>query len=339
MSRVNPKIDLVFKKLFGSEENKDILLSLINAILPPSQQVATIILKNPYNISDYAEGKLSILDIKAEGENGVLYDIEMQIKGNDFYGRRTLYYWAKMFGSQLDYIGDYATANEQITEMERLTALEKKGKLGYSGLKKCIVISLMDFNFFADDKYKRYFTLKDGETNETHRDLDYLDLYFIELKKFTIELKTVYTTLERWIIFLNNAHRFFDNKTLPQELAEVEEIRKASKKLDAMYLDKVENTYYEAQQKFWLDQNSFIQEAVEKATNKGIEQGIKQGIERGIEQGIERGIEQGISQGELNRNIKVAENAITEGFDNSIIAKLTGLTVEQIEQLRGKGLQ
>ncbi|MDW8297319.1 MAG: PD-(D/E)XK nuclease family transposase, partial [Raineya sp.] len=70
---LNPKIDLVFKKLFGSEENKDILMSLINAILPPHQQVADITLKNPYNFADYIEGKLSVLDIKAESVDGRLF--------------------------------------------------------------------------------------------------------------------------------------------------------------------------------------------------------------------------------------------------------------------------
>ncbi|WP_448529448.1 Rpn family recombination-promoting nuclease/putative transposase [Raineya sp.] len=117
MAKVNPKIDLVFKKLFGSEENKDILLSLINAILPEHQQIADLTLKNPYNVSDYAEGKLSILDIKAEDENGNLYDIEMQIRGSEFYGKRTLYYWAKIFGSQLDYQTE-----------EEIQKKEKKGK-------------------------------------------------------------------------------------------------------------------------------------------------------------------------------------------------------------------
>jgi predicted transposase/invertase (TIGR01784 family) len=129
MSRINPKIDLVFKKLFGSEENKDILLSLINAVLPETQQISTLEIKNPYNVSDYAEGKLSILDIKAEDENGNLYDIEMQIKGTTFYGKRTLYYWAKVFGSQLDYL----------TEAE-IEQKEKRGR-SYSDLNKCIVIS------------------------------------------------------------------------------------------------------------------------------------------------------------------------------------------------------
>lgn len=295
MSKVNPKIDLVFKKLFGSEENKDILLSLINAILPHKQQVAKITLKNPYNVSDYAEGKLSILDIKAEGEDGRLFDVEMQIRGSKYYGKRALFYWAKIFGSQLDYVLEETQDNDDDVE------------IGYSDLKKCIFISLMDFNFFDDKKYHRFYTLKDGESNEIHKELDYLDLYFIELKKYKGKLQNLNTTLERWITFLNNAHKY-DNKTLPKELAEIKEIRKASQKLDAMYLDEREKSYYEAQQKFWLDQNAFIKETVEKA----------------------------VEQAELNRNIEIAKNAILEGLDNPIISKLTGLTVEQIEQLRNE---
>jgi predicted transposase/invertase (TIGR01784 family) len=289
MSKVNPKIDLVFKKLFGSEENKDILLSLINAVLPDNQQITEVKIKNPYNVSDYAEGKLSILDIKAEDAQGSLYDIEMQIKGTTFYGKRTLYYWAKIFGSQLDYI--------------RAEEKERKKRKTYSELNKCIVISLMDFEFFADDKYHRCFMLKDRETNEIHHDLDYLDLYFVELEKFENKYKTVKTILDRWIKFLNNAD-LYSKDTLPQELAEVASIKKASERLEVMYLNEKEREYYDAQQKYYLDETSRIQEAVEQA--------------------------------ELNRNIEIAKNAILEGFENKIIAKLTDLTTERIEQLRNE---
>ncbi len=293
MSKVNPKIDLVFKKLFGSEENKDILLSLINAILPVNEQVAAITLKNPYNISDYAEGKLSILDIKAQAEDGRIFDIEIQIRGSSYYGKRALFYWAKIFGSQLDYAFDETDSNLNISEV------------GYSDLKKCIVISLMDFNFFQDARYYRFYTLKDGDTNEKHKDLDYLDLYFIELKKYQGKLENVKTTLERWITFLNNAHKY-DTQKLPKELAEIKEIRKACQKLDVMFLDEQERQYYESQQKFWLDQNSFLKEKLEKA----------------------------VEQAEINSKIEIAKNAIKKGLDNQFIAELTGLSIEQIEALR-----
>lgn len=293
MSKVNPKIDLVFKKLFGSEENKDILLSLINAILPVNEQVAAITLKNPYNISDYAEGKLSILDIKAQAEDGRIFDIEIQIRGSSYYGKRALFYWAKIFGSQLDYAFDETDSNLNIAEV------------GYSDLKKCIVISLMDFNFFQDARYYRFYTLKDGDTNEKHKDLDYLDLYFIELKKYQGKLENVKTTLERWITFLNNAHKY-DTQKLPKELAEIKEIRKACQKLDVMFLDEQERQYYESQQKFWLDQNSFLKETLEKA----------------------------VEQAEINSKVEIAKNAIKKGLENQFIAELTGLSIEQIEALR-----
>jgi predicted transposase/invertase (TIGR01784 family) len=306
MSRINPKIDLVFKKLFGSEENKDILLSLINAVLPDTQQISSLEIKNPYNVSDYAEGKLSILDIKAEDENGNLYDIEMQIKGTTFYGKRTLYYWAKVFGSQLDYL----------TEAE----IEKKEKRGrsYSDLNKCIVISLMDFEFFKDDRYHRCFVLKDRETSDRHVDLDYLDLYFIELEKFEHKYKSIKTTLDRWVKFLNNADRYTKD-TLPKELAEVEPIKKASERLEIMYLSKKEREYYDAQQKRYLDEYSRIQEAVKEA--------VKEAVEEAVE------------QTELKKQLEIAQKMILEGFDNLVTARMTGLTAEQIAQLRHNLIQ
>ncbi len=90
MCRINPKVDLVFKKLFGSEENKDLLKSLVNSLLPESQQAVEIHLKNPYNLADYIDGKLSILDIKAVDGKGKWYDIEMQVEGQGYYGQRAM---------------------------------------------------------------------------------------------------------------------------------------------------------------------------------------------------------------------------------------------------------
>ena len=63
MCRINPRVDFAFKKLFGSEENKDILLPFLNAILPPQDQIVALELKNPYNLKDYPTDKMSILDI------------------------------------------------------------------------------------------------------------------------------------------------------------------------------------------------------------------------------------------------------------------------------------
>ncbi|MCP4353195.1 MAG: Rpn family recombination-promoting nuclease/putative transposase, partial [Desulfobacterales bacterium] len=127
MCRINPKVKIIFNKLFGSEENKDLLLSLINAILPQSEQITEIKLENPYNISDYINGKISILDVKAKDKDGKFYDIEMQVGEQGYYGKRSLYYWGKTYTNQID-----------------------TGEM-YSKLKKTVVISILDFKYFKED--------------------------------------------------------------------------------------------------------------------------------------------------------------------------------------------
>jgi len=101
MCIVNPKIDIAFKKLFGSPENKDLLISLINAIVSEEDQVEDVELKNPYNLADYQAGKMSVLDIKAMDTKGRWYNIEMQISEDLNFDKRAIYYWAKLVTEQL----------------------------------------------------------------------------------------------------------------------------------------------------------------------------------------------------------------------------------------------
>lgn len=67
ISAITPRIDIAFKKIFGVEENKDLLISLINSIVSEEDRIADVILLNPYNPKNFMQDKLSILDIKAKG--------------------------------------------------------------------------------------------------------------------------------------------------------------------------------------------------------------------------------------------------------------------------------
>ena len=67
MGKINPRVDLAFKKIFGTEENKDLLISLINSTVGEEDQVIDVVLLNPYNQKNFKQDKLSILDIKAKG--------------------------------------------------------------------------------------------------------------------------------------------------------------------------------------------------------------------------------------------------------------------------------
>ena len=253
MCKYNPKIDLVFRKLFGSEENKDILISFINGVLEGNMVIKDVTIKNPYNLSTYLSGKTSILDVKAVDENGIWYDIEMQMNDQTFYGKRALYYWSKVYTDQIDKAEEYRE------------------------LEKTIGIHLLNFDYFKDDRYFRRVTLKDYETNEIYKKLDYADLYFIEMGKFHKDISEVKTLLEKWVTFLNEAYSL-EKGNIPESLNE-KEIEKAVEQLEIMYFDKDEREIYEAERKIRMDTKEEMATAREKGLAKGIKEGLKQGIE------------------------------------------------------------
>ncbi len=114
MEKISPRVDLAFKKIFGVEENKDLLISLINSIVGQDDQVEDITLLNPYNPKNFRQDKLSILDIKAKGIDGKRFNIEIQISDEADYDKRALYYWAKLYTEQLKVSQDYSALSKAI---------------------------------------------------------------------------------------------------------------------------------------------------------------------------------------------------------------------------------
>jgi len=290
MNKANPKIDLVFKKLFGTEKNIHILKSLVNSVLPKDEQVEKLELKNPYNPSDYLSGKISYLDIKATDEKGKWFDIEIQVAPFDFFGMRLLFYWAKMYSSQL------------------------KNNQTYEDLRKTIVISLINFNYFVDkeqdERYYRRIGLTDLVTKEIYEQTDGLELIFVELKKFRKELPEIHTTLERWITFLNKAHEY-SKDNLPKELA-TEEIKMAMNELEVMYFNEIEQEHYESQQRRFLDEDSLA-----KQEERKIENAVKDAVKDAV----------------LGNKIEIAREMKAENEAIEKIIRFTGLTREQIDKL------
>ena len=114
MEKITPRVDIAFKKIFGVEENKDLLISLINSIVSDEDQISEATLLNPYNPKNFRNDKLSILDIKAKGDNGKRFNIEIQITDEADYSKRALYYWAKLYSEQLKQSEDYGNLSKAI---------------------------------------------------------------------------------------------------------------------------------------------------------------------------------------------------------------------------------
>ena len=81
-TQIDPKVDYAFKHVFGREESKPALISLLDAVLQPAagQGIASLELLNPFNEKASESAKLSVVDIKARDESGRQFLIEMQIR-------------------------------------------------------------------------------------------------------------------------------------------------------------------------------------------------------------------------------------------------------------------
>jgi predicted transposase/invertase (TIGR01784 family) len=264
MCRINPKVDFAFKKLFGSEENKDLLISFINSILPEDKQIKSVELKNPYNIANYKKGKMTILDIKAVDEKGTWFDIEMQIAEQGYYDKRALYYWSKVYTDQIE-SGEY-----------------------FETLRKTISINILDFNYLDEKDFHNSYGIYNRKSDKELSDI--FDMHFIELEKFDKDYKDIKTALDRWAAFLNKAYEI-NKDNIPPELAVDKEVRKAIETLDIMYLNKEERELYENDLKLLRVQKSEIKAAERKGLEKGIEKGIEEGLKKTAKNLITKGLD------------------------------------------------
>jgi len=312
MSSYNPKIDLVFRKLFGSEENADLLLSLVNGVLDCHPRLTALNIKNPYNLATYVGGKMSILDIKAVDDQGVWYDIEVQIGEHGYYGKRALYYLSQMYVDQL---------------VEGAT---------YADLNKTIGIHLLDFNYFGDDRFRRHFVFKDMETDEYLEHLSYQQLYFIEMRKFNKDWNELRTLLDRWIAFLNKAHELKKN-SLPPTMSDDPALVKAVEILNQISFNKQEREIYDAELKARLDDLEELRTAEARGRTEGeaigMEKGEAIGMEKGEAIGMEKGEAIGMEKGRTEALRETALNFLREGIPAEVIALVTGMTLDEITTL------
>jgi predicted transposase/invertase (TIGR01784 family) len=246
MCRINPRVDFAFKKLFGSEENKDLLLALINAILAERVAIEEIELKNPYNLADYQAGKISILDIKARDDRGRWLNIEMQIGQDLNFDKRAIYYWSKL-------------VTEQLSE-----------GMMFRELKKTISINILDFNFIPDtDEFHNIYKIINSRTGKDDNLHDLFELHYIELRKYRKNYSEIVTALDRWITFLTRAHEL-DRKTIPSELASDTAIVKAIEAVDRMFNEE-ERDIYEVRMEAIADVESKIASALAEGREAGEE--------------------------------------------------------------------
>jgi predicted transposase/invertase (TIGR01784 family) len=284
-SGIDPKVDFAFKRLFGSEETKPLLIELLEAVLETS--IRNLELKNPFNLQEIPEGKLSVLDIKARievSEAGAWVDVEMQMQVPVWHPERTVYYLAKLYSDQMKE-GDH-----------------------YTSLCPAIAIHFLNARQFpqVDDVHLRFAI---SETRHHIRWSDHLEIHTIELPKFDLKPENIVTPFDRWCYFLKHGEDL-EADHLPRQL-QTPTIERACGVLSTMNQTEPERELYERRLKLQRDNATYeeyykhgYERAFEKGQNIGLAEGKNIGLAEGKNIGLAEGKNIGLAEG---KNIGLAE--------------------------------
>lgn len=246
MMFINPKTDFAFKKIFGSEQSKDILISFLNALLYEARPVIEDLeILNPYFAPRIRGIKDTYLDVKAKITGNKTVIIEMQVLNVEGFEKRILYNAAKAYSIQLDSGEDYTLLNP------------------------VIALTITDFEMFPNlDQVISRFVLKEKDYLVDYPIYD-IELVFVELPKFSKELEELETLTDKWIYFLKSA-RSLD--AVPETMGEIPEIRKAFEVANQANLTREELEDLEKREIWIHDQRN----AIRRATRQGKEQGMRE---------------------------------------------------------------
>jgi predicted transposase/invertase (TIGR01784 family) len=293
---VDPRNDVAFRKIFGDENKKDILISFLNNILEfagTNKEIMDITITNPYQVPKLKELKETILDIKAVDKRSIHYIIEMQMFHTTAFEKKVLYYVSKAYYQQLNRAEDYPKLNQ------------------------VIFLGFLNFKLFTENPdYTTRHLILDEKTNENH--FQDFELNFVELPKFTKEVKELKDIKEKWIYFVKNAGNM---KMIPKELEEPKELLEAFESAKQMKWSKEELEAYDARGIYIQDERGRIEYALEEGEKIGIEKGKKIGREEGVKKGYDK------------RSREMAKTMKMKGYPIEEISELTQLPGEEIERL------
>ena len=257
---LNPQIDFVFKKIFGTEKNKPILINFLNAVIKPPTPIKDVEIKNNDIDKDFIEDKFSRLDVKATTSNKEHINIEIQVKNEYNMIQRTLYYWSKMYSEQI------------------------QNRDNYSKLERTVCINILNFKYLKNDKYHNAYRLKEITSNEELTDLQ--EIHFIELPKFNeignkeyVENIEKMDALEKWLEFLVEP----ESNTVRQLELSNEEIKLAKSELYRLSMDSNEREQYNMREKAIYDRISALENAEAKGKIERELELIKESLNQGLE--------------------------------------------------------
>ena len=302
---INPHTDFGFKRLFGSEFNKELLISFLNAMFHGEQNVQDVTYLNSEQLGDRADARRAIFDVYCENDKGEKFIVEMQNVYQEFFKDRTIYYSTFPIREQAQRGGEWDFR-----------------------LNPVYTIGLLNFNF-ADglENAKRWHhevKLMEVETHEVF--YDKLTYIYVEIPKFDKMESELVTMYDKWMYVLKNLSRLMQRPAALQErvftrLFEQAEIAKFNNEELKLYEDSM-NAYRD------------IVNAIRTAEKTKYAEGEADGMAKGLAEGLEKRRAEGLEKGRTEGITKVAINMLGKGMPTELVAEMTGLPIDEVQRIQ-----
>jgi predicted transposase/invertase (TIGR01784 family) len=306
---IDPLVDFAFKKIFGSEPNKDLLIAFLNEVFRGRKHIVDLSYNKNEHPGDLRDEGGAIFDLLCTGEDNERFIIEVQRGRQGYFKERALFYTSRL-------ISDQAPKGKRSDWAYNLTGVY-------------LVALLEDFTLGVNNStgYLHDICLCNRDTGEIF--YDKLGYTYIELRNFVKDGTQLETDLDRWLYVLKNMSQMdkipvYLRKPVFEKLFNIAEYTN---------LTKEEKNMYDSSLKYKWDNKNVLDYAMKEGMEKGMEIGIERGIERGIEKGMKQGMEQGMKKGEHTKALEVARELKKIGINVEHIAKSTGLSITEIEKL------
>ena len=311
---MNLRSDVGFKAVFADRDNKDILIGVLNQILPPEARIEDIKeYSDREQQRDVIYGKKTVLDLVCVDKEDRTFIVEMQAAEEDSFFERCVYYASGLYHLELS-----------------------EGEL-YGKLHPVYVVSFLNYRLRHDDEsqwdtdhfisYWRFTEKRTGMVADQT-----ISVIFVELALFTKTLEECVTESDRLFYIFRNSGGF---QKIPEWIEEAGGIsRRLAKACEVAAFDKEKKLKYEIDK---MNERDILAQRV-FAERKGFEAGYADGEAKGLADGMAKGMAEGKAEGKAEGitegKAEVAKAMLEIGMPIGQILQLTGLTEEQVKALR-----
>ena len=290
---VNLRSDVGFKAVFADRNNKDILIGVLNQILPPEARIEDIKeYSDREQRRDVPYGKKTVLDLVCVDRDDRTFVVEKQASEEDFFFERCVYYASGLYH------------------------LELSDGVRYKGLRPVYVVSFLNYRLRHDDEslwdtdhfisHWRFTEKRTGMVADQT-----ISVIFVEMTLFTKTLEECVTEFDRLFYIFKNSDGF---QRIPEWIEEAGGIsRRLAEACEVAAFDKEKKLKYEIDKMNEWD----IQAQKEYAVRKGLEEGLQKGLREGREEGLEQGREE--------TRLSIARKLFEAGTPVDVIVNCTGV--------------